>query len=188
MAGRGVVLADERVELRPFNRDDWSAVHEYASRMDTCRFEQWGPNSVAETQRFVAEAVASTLREPREHFAFAVVLRDSDRLVGGCHLGIVHHRHRCGEIGYVIHPDYWRQGYATATAALLLRLGFTELHLHRIQATCDPRNVASARVLQKSGLRHEGRLRDHMLLRDGWRDSDLYSILEQEWPARGSGS
>jgi RimJ/RimL family protein N-acetyltransferase len=53
--------------------------------------------------------------------------------------------------------------------------------LHRIFATCDPRNTASAHVLQKVGMRLEGRLRDTMLIRDGWRDSLVYSVLEHEW-------
>jgi RimJ/RimL family protein N-acetyltransferase len=52
---------------------------------------------------------------------------------------------------------------------------------HRVFATCDPRNVASAAVLRNLGLEHDGRLRHTLLLRDGWRDSDVYSILEPEW-------
>jgi RimJ/RimL family protein N-acetyltransferase len=46
--------------------------------------------------------------------------------------------------------------------------------------------VASARVLAKVGMTHEGRMRETMLIRDGWRDSDLYAILEPEWPTAPS--
>jgi RimJ/RimL family protein N-acetyltransferase len=66
-------------------------------------------------------------------------------------------------------------------AQLLLRFGFREMHLHRIFATCDPRNLASARVLEKIGMLYEGRMREVMLIRDGWRDSALYAVLEDEW-------
>jgi RimJ/RimL family protein N-acetyltransferase len=52
--------------------------------------------------------------------------------------------------------------------------------LHRIYATCDPRNVASARVLGKLGMTHEGRHRHTALLRNGWRDSEVFSILDHE--------
>jgi RimJ/RimL family protein N-acetyltransferase len=55
-------------------------------------------------------------------------------------------------------------------------------------ATCDPRNVASARVLEKVGMTYEGRMRHTLLLRDGWRDSDVYSILETDAAAQFEGT
>jgi len=88
---------------------------------------------------------------------------------------------RSGEIGYSVHPDYWGQGVATEASGLLLKFGFEELLLHRIYATCDPRNMGSSRVLSKIGMTYEGRLRDALLIRDGWRDSLVFSMLEQEW-------
>ncbi|MFD0523568.1 GNAT family N-acetyltransferase [Paractinoplanes durhamensis] len=102
------------------------------------------------------------------------------------------HRHRrpapargaSGEIGYGIHPDRWGRGAATAAARELLRQAFEEHYLHRVYGTCDPRNSASARVLLKIGMAYEGRMRETVRIRDGWRDSDLYAILEQEWRAR----
>jgi RimJ/RimL family protein N-acetyltransferase len=57
------------------------------------------------------------------------------------------------------------------------------LRLHRVHATCDPRNLGSARVLTKLGMTFEGRLRHTQLIRDGWRDSLVFSVLEDEWRA-----
>ena len=91
-----------------------------------------------------------------------------------------------GEIGYGLHPDHWGRGLATAAARRLLELCFTEHGLHRVFATCDPRNVASGRVLRRLGMTHEGRLREVLLIRDGWRDSDVYGLLAHEWSS-GSG-
>ncbi|MET9021423.1 GNAT family protein [Actinopolymorpha sp. NPDC004070] len=51
-------------------------------------------------------------------------------------------------------------------------------------ATCDPRNAGSAALLRRLGMAYEGRLRHTMLLRDGWRDSETFGILEDEWRAR----
>lgn len=69
----------------------------------------------------------------------------------------------------------------TAIGRELLELGFGELGLHRIFATCDPRNVGSVRVPGKLGMTYEGRLRHAMLVKDGWRDSEVFSVLEDEW-------
>ena len=76
-----------------------------------------------------------------------------------------------------------RQGVATEAARLLLGFGFAVLGRRRIEATCDPDNVASRRVLEKLGMQFEGRLRDDLPMRDGWRDSLLFSIVEGEWRA-----
>ena len=56
-------------------------------------------------------------------------------------------------------------------------LGFNSLGLERITATCDPQNLASVRVLEKAGLRQEGRLRGHLLVRGARRDSLLFARL-----------
>jgi RimJ/RimL family protein N-acetyltransferase len=69
---------------------------------------------------------------------------------------------------------------ATAAARHLIQIGFGEHNLHRIFATCDPRNTASAAVLRRLGMHYEGRMRETALIRDGWRDSDLYSLLAHE--------
>jgi RimJ/RimL family protein N-acetyltransferase len=103
------------------------------------------------------------------------------RVVGMATLSVAPHRQ--GEISYGVHPDVWGRGVATAAARELLRIGFADRRLHRIVATCDPRNVASARVIVKLGMTYEGRLRENLLIRDGWRDSDVYSLIEDEWRA-----
>ena len=172
-----------RVVLRELQADDWPDVHAYASIPEVCRFQVWGPNKPDETRGFVEAAVASAGEEPRCRFALAVTLAGADRAIGMGELNVRSVRFRSAEIAYVLHPDYWGQGLATEVGRLLLSFGFQKLRLHRIFATCDPRNVASDRVLQKLGMRFEGRMREVMLIRDGWRDSMLYAILEGEWPA-----
>lgn len=90
------------------------------------------------------------------------------------------HSQRQGEITYIVHPREWGQGVGTEIGRQLLSYGFDELGLHRIYATCDPRNLGSSRVLAKIGMTYEGRLRHTALIRDGWRDSTIFSILEGE--------
>ena len=119
--------------------------------------------------------------QPRTGFHLAVVFPATGTVIGAGGLDIRNQRFRTGEISYVIHPEYWGKGFATEVAQTLLTFGFASLNLHRIFATCDPRNMASERVLQKIEMRYEGRMRETAFIRDGWRDSLLYSLLEQEW-------
>lgn len=176
-----LALETKRLALREFEADDWKAVHRYASDYRVVSFMKWGPNSEDETRDFVAKAIAHQSADPRTHYDFAVTLAERGQLIGGCGLVVRSAEDRAGWIGYCLNRAFWRQGYGTEAARLLLALGFEELGLHRIFATCDTENVASARVLQKIGMVREGRLREHQQIRGRWRDSHLYAILDREW-------
>lgn len=63
----------------------------------------------------------------------------------------------------------------------MLALGFGELKLHRIYATCRPGNIGSAKVMERIGMRFEGLLREHLRAKGQWHDSRLYSILDREF-------
>lgn len=176
-----MLLIGPRVRLRDLTANDWPAVHAYSEQAAVTRYQPWGPNTPEQSRAFVEQAMAAGERTPRLTYVLAVTLAQSALLIGTATLTVHSAEHRQGEIGYALHADHWGHGYATEAARLLLDFGFAALALHRIVATCDPRNLASARVLQKLGMTHEGHHRETMRLRDGWRDSDLYSILEDEW-------
>ncbi|HEX5502664.1 MAG TPA: GNAT family N-acetyltransferase [Thermomicrobiales bacterium] len=179
-------LEGSRIVLREFVGDDWAAVQAWASRPEVCRYQAWGPNTPAESRVHVERVLQAAAWQPRRDYTLAAALRTDGRVIGSGALHLRNERFRTGEIAYVVHPDHWGRGLATEIATLLLRRGFEEFHLHRIYATCDPRNAGSGRVLQKIGMVHEGRLRHTMLIRDGWRDSDVYGIVEHEWLAAAS--
>ncbi|MFI9808579.1 GNAT family N-acetyltransferase [Streptomyces sp. NPDC052301] len=170
------------VTLRRIAAEDWPAVHAWAGLAEACRFQPWGPNTREQTRDFVATAAKAWSDHPRHRHAFAAV-RGQD-VVGMGELWVRSTRDRQGEIAYVVHPRLWGQGIATWIGRELLARGFCALALHRIRATCDPRNTGSSRVLTKLGMTCEGHLRHTQLIRDGWRDSLVFSILEEEWRTR----
>lgn len=169
-----------RIRLRGIELTDVDAVHSWARLPEVSRFQAWGPNTEAETREFVEAAVAAWYEEPPSRFKFLAV-SDDDVVIGGGELSIRNRTHRQGEISYIVHPDRWGRGVGTAIGRELLRVGFEQHGLHRIYATCDPRNVGSERVLRKLGMTYEGQLREVELISDGWRDSKLFSLLESEW-------
>jgi ribosomal-protein-alanine N-acetyltransferase len=171
----------EMVILRRIEATDWPAVHAWARTLEFCRFQPWGPDSPEESRAFVAAAAAAWFDKPQTRFAYLACL--DGRPIGTGELWLRNTRHRQGEIAYGLHPDEWGRGYGTAIGNELLRIGFADMGLHRICGTCDPRNLGSAAVLRKLGMTYEGRQRHTMLIRDGWRDSECYSILEDEWRA-----
>ena len=170
-----------RLKLREFQKADWREVHEYASDPQVVRFMSWGPNTEDETRMFIQRSNAYQKEKPRVKYSLAVLIRDGNRLIGGCGIYESNVESREGWIGYCLNRQFWGQGYVTEAARALLKFGFTHLNLHRIFATCDLANTASAHVMEKIGMQCEGHLRENTQRNGAWRDSLLYAILEQEW-------
>jgi RimJ/RimL family protein N-acetyltransferase len=65
----------------------------------------------------------------------------------------------------------------------MLRLGFAGLGLHRIIGRCDARNDASARLMERLGMRREAHFRENEIFKGAWGDEYVYAILAAEWAA-----
>lgn len=78
------------------------------------------------------------------------------KIIGATEFNIRDTTNKSGKVGYILNPEYWGKGIATKVAARCIEFGFEDLQLHRIYATCDPRNIASSRVLEKVGMIKEG--------------------------------
>jgi RimJ/RimL family protein N-acetyltransferase len=164
-----------RVSLRRYRLDDVAAVHAYATDPPVYRFVEWGPNTLSQTTAWVEWSMTC---DSAPRWAFAIE-RIADRmLIGSIELVVDDEAHRRGSFGYTLARHAWGRGYATEAAAAMLAFGFDEAGLHKISATCDPENIASSRVLQKIGMRLEGQLQDHLLVRGEWRDRLLYAAAQ----------
>ncbi len=175
------IVRTKRLVLRDFEEKDWMSVQHYACDPEVVRYMDWGPNTEEASREFAQRAIARQKERPRRDYTLAIVLERQGKLVGGCGVRVSKSENREGWIGYCLNRDYWGKGYATEAAKALLKFGFDHLDLHRIFATCDPRNVTSARVLKKMGMKREGCLREHKWAKGEWRDSLLYAILKREW-------
>jgi ribosomal-protein-alanine N-acetyltransferase len=130
------------------------------------------PYSVAQAEAFIAQSQSGA----DEDVGFAIVLRENSALLGGIGLRLTKEHHRA-ELGYWIGVPYWGNGYATEAARAVLQYGFEVLKLHRIRASHVTNNVASGRVLRKIGMKHEGRLPQHILKWGSYVDLELYGML-----------
>ena len=175
------IIKTERLFLRNLEVNDWQAVNEYASDPEVVRYMDWGPNTEKETEEFIQRAMSTQKEKPRRKYTLAIVVEKEDRLIGSCGINASNPENREGWLGYCLDRNFWGKGYGTEVARGLMDFGFTELTLHRIFAMCDPGNTASVHVLEKSGMKREGCLREHKWSKGKWRDSYLYAILAHEW-------
>ncbi len=174
------IVRTDRLVLRDHEEADWEAVHRYASDPEVVRYMDWGPNTEDETKEFIKRSIAGQKEQPRKSYGLSIVLKEDDRLVGGCGINISDPNNREGWIGYCLNRSFWGQGYGTETGIALIKFGFDQLNLHRIFALCDPANAASIHVLEKASMQREGHLRERKLRRGIWHDELLYAIISEK--------
>jgi RimJ/RimL family protein N-acetyltransferase len=171
--------------LRPFTPEDFESLFAIQSRPEVARCLYWEPRDADEVRAALERKIeGSTLRKDGDSLSFAVVLKASSEVIGDGSLFLLSAKHRQGEIGFVFHPDHHGHGYATETARLLLQLAFEDYGLHRVIGRLEPRNAASARVLERLGMRREAHLVENEFVKGEWQSELVYALLEHEWRAR----
>lgn len=178
-----VTLHTPRLLLRPLAPADSDAL--FAMRSDP-RVQRYGSHAPW-TERAIAVAyIERNVQAMAEgaHAQFAIERREDGRVVGTCTLYRLDAQSRRADCGYVLLPAEWGKGYATEAMSALLDWGFEALALHRVEADIDPRNTASAKLLERLGFAREGHLRERWIVEGEISDSWLYGLLAREWQAR----
>lgn len=111
---------------------------------------------------------------------WAFSLKNDSELIGACGLSSVSREHCKGELGFWLLPEHWGNGYIPEAAGAVLKYGFEQMHLHRIEAIVEGGNTPSERVLQKLGFTYEGKLRECEVKDNRFIDLLYYSLLETD--------
>jgi RimJ/RimL family protein N-acetyltransferase len=165
------------LRLRRLVPDDLAALHAIHSREDVVRWLYWEPRTEDEVRAALAGHIA---RPEDEGVVLAVEPGAGGGLIGTVNL-IVDAPNRQGEMGFIFHPDHQARGYATEAARALLGLAFGEYGLHRVYGRLEPRNEASARVLERLGMRREAHLVENEWVKGEWQSEAVYALLAREW-------
>jgi len=177
-------LETKRLLLRPFVAEDFDAVFTMQSRPDVARYLYWHARNEDEVRTALDKKIAGTaIRSESDALFLAAVLKSTGELVGDIVLHWISREHRTGEIGFIVHPDHQGHGYATESVRVLTRLAFEDLQLHRVIGRAEARNIASARVLEKLGMRREAHLIENEYVKGEWQSELVYAMLDREWRA-----
>ena len=172
-------IETKRLILRDYLPEDWERVHAYGGNPEFSRFEAWGPNSPEDTRKFVNDMVLQASQTPRFKFDFAICLKESALLIGGCGIRREAELSCIANLGWAVHPEFQSKGYATEAAEALVRFGFDHLQLKIIYATCDARNTASFKVMEKLGMERVGLLKGDRMQKGHLRDTLRYEFTEK---------
>lgn len=147
-------LETQRLILREFQREDLQQLAPILANLDVMKFSPTGVLSLSQTQEKIESFIASYKR-----FGFgkwAVIFKESNEIIGYCGIAVeLIDRRQEREIGYRLNPHCWGRGLATEAASATLKYGVEQLKLPYVLGVVERANIASARVLEKLGMRYE---------------------------------
>jgi RimJ/RimL family protein N-acetyltransferase len=182
-----VSLETKRLYLREQEEGDWPMVHVWESDPAVVRYKSNGVSTLKETKAYVEQVCADARATPRRIYELALVTFEDAQLIGKVGLKLDEKDPRLAVCWFTLRGDAQGQGYAKEAMEELLRFGFEQLKLHRVEGDCDPRNAASARLMERLGMRREGHFVKNIFLQSEWCDSLVYALLEEEWRAARKG-
>lgn len=177
-----LLLETPRLYLRPLTPGDVDTIHRLGDDPEVAAGLSDLPNpypraaAVALVQGMSQAIMAGTA------YAFGIELKvpvPPDTVVGIVFL-IPEKEHRRAELIYWLGRKYWGNEYATEAARAAIRFGFETLGLNRVHASYFTRNLASARVMEKAGMRFEGVMRQHHVKRGEALALGSYGILRSD--------
>jgi RimJ/RimL family protein N-acetyltransferase len=167
-------LRTERLTLRRARWDDLEAMHAVLSAPAATRYWSTPAHSGIEQTRLW---LASMIESPA-HLSEDFVVEFEGRVIGktGCW--------RLPEIGFILHPDYWRRGLAREAVGAVIEYMFARHPLEAITADVDPRNAASLGLLGSFGFEKTGYEERTMQHGDEWCDSVYLALSRDAWTRR----
>ena len=179
------VLETPRLRLRRFQQDDLEECFTWASDEEVTRYAFWQAHRhPSETQQFLDFCFAEY--EQRGIGPWAVEWKETGAVIGNCTFGLLDPTNLRVEIAYFFARPQWGKGFALEALLALLRFGFDELGVNRMEARCMVPNLASERVMQKAGMQYEGILREFVYAKGRFHDMKVYALLRSEWMTRES--
>jgi RimJ/RimL family protein N-acetyltransferase len=176
-----IELETERFILKPISMDDADEIYQNVKDYDIARWLISLPHPYPKDGAIKYIGEVMELSKKGLSYEFPIRLRSTGELVGVMAILKVDRKNRNTELGYWIAKKYWNSGFATEAGLRALQFGFEVLNLERIYAKYYPENKASAKVMEKMGMKFEGTMRHEIYKNGKFYDMSYYGILKDEW-------
>lgn len=181
----GPVIEGRGVTLRPPRAADfqpWAELRELSAAYLQPWEPAWAEDDLTRPAFRRRLSVYAREMEMETAWPFFVFVDRGETLVGAVTLSNIRRGvAESGTLGYWVGRPYAGRGHATAAVRAVLGFAFDTLDLHRVEASCLPSNLASRRVLQKSGFRQEGEARAYLKINGAWADHLLFGVVSDDW-------
>jgi RimJ/RimL family protein N-acetyltransferase len=176
-----MVLESDRLVLQEVTWDDMENIHQLHSFPEVDEFNCIGiPKNIEETRKLFQSFIEISKTTDRKAYEWKIIRKDLNEFIGLTGITLSADKFKLGEIYYKLLPSHWGQGFATEVAKTLIKIGFENFHLHKVEAGVATENRRSIRVLEKAGMTREGLRRKILPIRGEWKDNYHYAIVEDD--------
>ncbi len=182
-----VVLEGKHIRLEPLRQSHAEGLLKAGQASEIWDWLAVRLNTLEAARKFIDAALQA--ENTGSEYAFAVVMKEGNRIVGSTRYMDVQAAHLGVEVGWTWYsPDVWGTAVNPEAKLLLLGHAFEKWHARRLQLKTDDKNVHSQAAIKKLGAKYEGVLRNHRIRPDGtMRHTVMFSIIDSEWPGIKAG-
>ena len=176
-------LYTERLSLRAMHVIDAEDLFDYARRPEVTEYLLWSEHKDITFTRDYLYYIGRRYALG-DFYDWAIIDRESRKMIGTCGFTRIDTANNSAEIGYVLNPDFHRRGFGSEAVRRILKFGFEELGLNRIEARFMQGNEASLALMMSVGMTFEGYMRDLVFVKGSYRTVGISSILRSEYEER----
>jgi RimJ/RimL family protein N-acetyltransferase len=179
---RPLRLSTDRLTIRPLARRDITEFTRYRNDRVVARYQDWELPYTRDLAHSIVDDAEATGTPSAGGWIQLAVTDADDRLLGDIAVWLDDDE-LLAMIGYTLAPQHQGKGFAAEAVRTVVDWLFTVRKVHRVAATIDPHNLASARVLERNGFRYIGTARSAALVRGVWSDDARFELLAGDWKA-----
>ena len=169
-------LVSKRLILREMTMDDADEVFFLRSDADVTKYVDRAPaQTIEEAKNFIQ--LVDDNRRNNTGISWAITLKGTNKMIGNVALWRLDKENYRAEIGYVLHPEHQGKGIMQEATEAILHYGFYEMQLHSVEANINPGNMASQRLLERTGFVREAYFKENYYYDGRFIDSAIYSLL-----------
>ena len=174
------IIETDRLVLRQITKDDAADIFTYLSDEKVMQYYGLEPFKSIEEALEEIEWYQSIFDE-NSGIRWGITLKGHGKVIGSCGFLNKVPQHYRSEIGFELSKDFWGQGIATEALEAVIKYGFEQLDLQRIQALIEPPNISSQKLVERNGFIKEGLLRNYEFTCGKFDDLFMYSLIKQDF-------
>ncbi len=171
-------IETQRLLLRRMTIDDAEVILYLRSNDEVMKYiDRERTKSLEEAKSFIDKIDASL--NSNNGVMWGIVLKEKPgTLIGNIGYWRLIKEHYRAEVGYMLHPSFWKKGIMKEALLRVIDFGFNEMHLHSVEANINPGNEASAKLLESTGFIKEAYFKEDFFFDGEFRDTIIYSRLK----------
>jgi len=177
-------ITSSRLKIRNLQLTDLEKFHAYRSNPAITKYQGFDTLNLEEARTFILKQTAKLFGTPNEFVQYAIVLKETNNLIGDCAIKISSLEKGTASVGVTISANEQKKGYAKEILDAILSFLFDTKDIHRVVEYVSEDNIGSKKILQHFGFRKEGVSIDEHQIDGEWHNLIQFAMLKKEWNNR----